>query len=404
MEETISSATAQSIAARSTQAVADLGTKGYAVIPGCLTPEDAQRIYSELWDTIEGITASTLQPLRRTQTAVDIDANGLPGMRGIVMEPSELSHAKPVWDARKASGPYFAALWCTGDLISSFDRVNVMPAVPLDCPPKRVPKVGQWMHTDQTSLREGLMCVQGFVDLLGTGPLDGGLVVAEGSHLHHRRLLYDSWGVYEPDDWYKLTDAQRAHVDANFSIVKVECPPGSLVLWDSRTFHQNTPPQPGGHARAVVYTCMLPRHTLAPPHNLAEYARNDTKKRNAFTTMRATSHWPHRTKLFGKHMQTYGRPVRFFNIRADVIQQPDVARDPIVAALACFSDKPAFSYPLMTYDQKHLPHASFALLGMNVTALHKLPNNRDAAAANAVAKEHARGMKRAREDEKQTSH
>jgi hypothetical protein len=58
-------------------------------------------------------------------------------------------------------------------LLSSFDRVNA-------CLPGTATM--SWMHTDQSGAMEGLACVQGYLDINGTGVNDGGLQVAVGSH------------------------------------------------------------------------------------------------------------------------------------------------------------------------------------------------------------------------------
>lgn len=53
--------------------------------------------------------------------------------------------------------------------------------------------------------------------------------------------------------WYKCNE--------NVEEIRIKAPKGSLVLWDSRLIHQNSPPQKGrenARWRYVIYTCMLP--------------------------------------------------------------------------------------------------------------------------------------------------
>ena len=68
-----------------------------------------------------------------------------------MLDPPDLCHSAPVWEARKACAPYFAALYGTGDLWCSFDRFNVY-------------QPGQesrsWLHSDQSGLLHGLHCIQ----------------------------------------------------------------------------------------------------------------------------------------------------------------------------------------------------------------------------------------------------
>ena len=79
-------------------------------------------------------------------------------------------------------------------------------------------------------------------------------------------------------------------------------PEGSLVLWNSKTFHQGKEPDQGRklpNHRLVGYVCFTPR-AWATEAQLR-------KKQKAFGELRTTSHWPHRVKLFPKNPRSYGR-------------------------------------------------------------------------------------------------
>jgi hypothetical protein len=108
------------------------------------------------------------------------------------------------------------------------------------------------------------------------------------------------------DDWYKLGDQDevRFFTDRGCAKVAIKARRGSLVLWDSRLFHQGVEQQQGraqAHTRLVTYVCMTPRQWSDP--------KQMAKKRKAFLAARTTSHWPHQIKLFGKSPRTYGRPL-----------------------------------------------------------------------------------------------
>lgn len=76
----------------------------------------------------------------------------------------------------------------------------------------------------------------------------------------------------------------------------MSAPAGSLLLWDSRCVHCNTPALSRPHSppdeplRMVAYICMTPRH-LAPPDVLAS-------RKMAYTKRQSTSHWPHKFFAF----------------------------------------------------------------------------------------------------------
>lgn len=60
-----------------------------------------------------------------------------------------------------------------------------------------------------------------------------------------------TWGKV-PDDWHGFNDEEvKWFEDRGCEILKVECPPGSLVVWDSRCVHWNILPE-GKQTRAVI--------------------------------------------------------------------------------------------------------------------------------------------------------
>jgi hypothetical protein len=81
--------------------------------------------------------------------------------------------------------------------------------------------------------------------------------------------------------------------------VNVEVSAGSLVMWDSRVWHQNTN-ESVGEERLVTYVCYLPR----------EHEENTKKQQEKrieyFKTKRTTSHWPYAVHVNGEQPQTYG--------------------------------------------------------------------------------------------------
>jgi hypothetical protein len=317
------------------RAAEQLAEKGYAVVPGVLSAQECQRIYADLWTAVESVTSKQDVPVDRNVAATHRGEAFPRQIKGIIEEPPALSHCGAAWEVRKAAAPYFARLHGTPKLAVSFDRINMMPV------PVRNVEPRNWMHTHNTPLLNGLHSIQGFVDLLGTGPNDGGLVVAEGSHLEHHELLYKEWGVKEAANWYKFSDTERAIIDERFTIVHVVCPAGSLVLWDSRTFHQNKPPTMNGHARAVIYVSYQPLECV-PPKKLDKILQ---RRIEAFKEMRSASHIAlSHFKLFGKSAQTYGGPPRVYHLDAAELGIPSLKNDPVVASLVGKSHAPAVKW------------------------------------------------------------
>ena len=83
---------------------------------------------------------------------------------------------------------------------------------------------------------------------------------------------------------------------------------GSLVLWDSRTFHQNTyGDEKNNEERLVQYVCMLPR-------NHKDNTESNRKKRlKYFEDKRTTSHWPCPVRVNGLQPHTWGDELKEVN-------------------------------------------------------------------------------------------
>jgi hypothetical protein len=309
----------------------DLAQHGYAVVPSILSSDTCAELARAIWCALEQMTEGRVKSAHPDAALASTDFPWR--MHGILLMPSEISHLAPVWEAR--TGPaldVFALLYGTDRLLGSYDRLNMYPSLPTSSKPSRE---RPWLHTDQTPLRKGFHCVQGYVDLYGTGPLDGGLVVCPGSHLAHHDYICNTLGERDvgADDWFRFSPEQIADIKQRFGWVKVQCPRGSLCLWDSRCFHQNEPPSPGGHARLVIYTCNMPLACIPQDKRTALLA----KKQDAFSQQRATSHWPLKTKLFAATPQTYGKPLPRLKITPEIVQQPVPHRNHKVAVLAGFA-------------------------------------------------------------------
>ena len=77
-------------------------------------------------------------------------------------------------------------------------------------------------------------------------------------------------------------------------------PAGALVLWDSRTFHQNQYGKEKSEERIVQYVSFLPKHSS----NNTEVMK--TKRLKYFNDRRTTSHWAYPIRVNGLQPQTYG--------------------------------------------------------------------------------------------------
>jgi ectoine hydroxylase-related dioxygenase (phytanoyl-CoA dioxygenase family) len=277
--------------------------EGYSVIPDVLTEEKNKSYVSRYWDWLESLGTG----IKRNDKKTWIGKNWPMSDRGILCYPSP-AHTQFVWDLRsedKVIEP-FEKIHNTKELLVSFDRGNVTKP---SFGKKKPVKI--WTHTDQTESK--LECVQGFVNLIDCGEEDAGLVVIPGSHKYHEEFFREN--KIEAKGGYMLKPEDEAwFAKKGLKHKKVLASGGSLVVWDSRTFHYNVPPtqkQEDGKFRMVIYTCMTPKKWIT--------AANLKKKKKAFQEMRTTKHSPHNIGLFPKTGgRNYGRDLSIFKVSTEL--------------------------------------------------------------------------------------
>lgn len=260
-----------------TAAKESLATKGYAIIENCISAEQvvvAKQYFSE-WLTNNPELA---------QKHNKIDPHG-------IFKYGQVGHQRHAWYLKtleEVQAP-FRAIWDTTELTTGFDG-----SCWIKSDYKRKLKEPIWTHTDQAPNTKGLACVQGFVAL--TSNKERSLVVYEGSHLLHETYMAEK-NIKGTKNWLLIDHAYLARIAHTRKVLEVSA--GSLVLWDSRTFHQN---QYGemGEERIVQYVCFLPK----------QHAKNTVtqqkKRLKYFEERRTTSHWPYTLHVNGLQPRTFG--------------------------------------------------------------------------------------------------
>ena len=243
-----------------------LRTYGWATVP--IPDFNPEPYVDHFYTWMEQLNAGFIRSDRKTWRTNTLH----PMLHGI--DKHFTGHLPWVWDLREKCIPIFQEIWNTPDLLTSFDGTCFLYK------PTRTVQTKSWIHVDQYRDDRDLITIQGAVNLIESGPDDGGLVVLEGSHasfgayMDRNPLLGYHWGpsnMADPD----LSDR---------TIVKVCAPAGHLLLWDSRTHHANTSPK-SDRARMVSYVCMVPR--AGCPEDVLQ------KRIKAFEGQRMTSHSPY---------------------------------------------------------------------------------------------------------------
>ena len=197
----------------------------------------------------------------------------------------------------------FNYLWNTDDLIVSFDGSCYIPE---SCKKKD----NIWTHVDQApDYASEKKCYQAFVAL--THNKERTLIVYEGTHQLYKQYV-DEYNISGKNNWTKINPEFLLKNQDRKKVLEV--PAGAMVIWDSRTFHQNQYGKPDSEERYVQYVCYLPRDH-----------KNNTKaiqkkRLKYFNEKRTTSHWPCPIYVNGLQPQTYGDKTR----EIDYNQLPEI--------------------------------------------------------------------------------
>ena len=273
-----------------------LAEKGYCVIEGILETEEVEtalKHFREWFSSHPQIEA----------THNKISPHG-------IIKYHEVGHQRHSWfiRTRPSVQNVFKEIWKTDDVVVSYDSTCYIPA---DCKKKD----GVWTHTDQAPSKKGLKCIQGFVAL--TDNINRTLVVYEGSHKLHEEYAKE-YNLTSTKDWLLIEQEYLDKISDSKRILNIKA--GSLVLWDSRTFHQN---QYGNgdknkcintEERIVQYVSYLPRCNLTK--KMLE------KRQKYFTEKRTTSHWAYPVKVNGLQPQNYGD--KTLNIKYEELIPPQL--------------------------------------------------------------------------------
>ena len=254
----------------------NLSEKGYCVIPNILSLEEIEyvkRIFFEWKNSIE----------YHDKIHYQTDPHG-------IYKTLEAGHQRHAWyiRTRPEVKAVFQKLWDTEELIVSFDGFCYIPKA-------FQKKDNIWTHTDQAPCDSGLKCYQGLVTL--TDNQERTLVVYEGSHLLHQKYFEDR-GINHSKNWNLIDVEYLDQIQDKKRVLHI--PRGSLVLWDSRTFHQNQYGKPGSEERLVQYVCYFPKnHSKNTP-------AMTRKRKKYFDTRRTTSHWPAPISVNGLQPRNFG--------------------------------------------------------------------------------------------------
>ncbi|XP_021364889.1 uncharacterized protein LOC110457800 isoform X2 [Mizuhopecten yessoensis] len=251
-----------------------LEENGYAVVPNVLTAEECDRYIGQYKSWLQRFT----------------DAGRECKHQNSVIQSYRTGHFSTTWEIRLKCRPVFEKVWKTEKLLSSAD------AIAISKPPEEGSNLFadpdiEWLHLDQAASRKGPHAFQGGVNLEESTETDHCFRVMAKSHLYHSEFFKafpSAAASTKRLEFYKLNQEQKAWYDKkDCQRTKVPVPKGGMVLWDSRTVHDNVKPVYGRpHSdrwRFVVFVSMTPA-IWARPEDL-------WIKKKAYEDILTTSHW-----------------------------------------------------------------------------------------------------------------
>lgn len=277
---------------------------GIGVIPNIITEENIIKYQNEMWSMLNKLTDKLDKPIDKNNKDTWNTFFELFPLYDMILHQWNISHSKLCWDIRQENNvlDVFSKIWNVkkDELLTSFDGMSI------HLPPeitKRNYKNDNWCHTDQSRLKKDFCCVQGMVTLYDINEGDSTLMCYKKSNNYHSDFFKEHNEIKTTADWYKVKDNELKYFK-KFKRIRIKAKKGSLILWDSRTFHQGTQPLQERYKpnlRSVIYVCMTPREW--------SNEKELKKKRKAYRTKRTTSHWPHKIWLFSKKPKTNGLPI-----------------------------------------------------------------------------------------------
>ena len=270
----------------------NLTEHGYCIIPNVLTSTEVEYCKNLFYDWQKNIP-------NHDQIHKNVDPHG-------IYKYHQVGHTQHAWyiRTRPKIQKIFKKLWNTDELVASFDGCCYIAK-------NNTQKDNCWTHTDQAPKYKGVCCYQGLVAL--TDNKERTLVVYDGTHKHHEQYFKEK-GIKSSKNWQLIDHDDVDSLSSKKRILNI--PSGALVLWDSRTFHQNQFGKPNSEERIVQYVCYLPK-------NHKKNTISMTKKREKyFNERRTTSHWPYPIRVNSLQPQTYGDQSRVINY--GVLQAPNL--------------------------------------------------------------------------------
>ena len=179
-----------------------LNEYGVAIIPNILSKEECENMKDGMWNYLKHITQKFPNPIEKDNISSWRSFKDLYPKHSMLIQQWSIGHAQMIWDIRQNQKVYsvFAKLWNVKpeELLVSFDGAS------FHLPPEKTNcgwyKGNDWLHCDQSFLRNNLECIQSWINAYDTNEGDATLTFYEGSHKYHKEFR-ERFNITDKDDW-----------------------------------------------------------------------------------------------------------------------------------------------------------------------------------------------------------
>ncbi|KAK3103546.1 hypothetical protein FSP39_020054, partial [Pinctada imbricata] len=258
----------------------ELERNSFVVIPDVISNTECNKFIKEYREWYGNFKGKRREFLRQRQS---------------VVQNFWVGHLEASWKIRLKVKPIFEKIWETTQLLTSVDGVAISAPPEEETEgfnmknPEFRSETDSWLHLDQGKSRVGRHAIQGAVYLETSSSDDYCFRVMKGSENYHREFLNKMRPNIEPNTTFiKLKPHEISWFEERgCETTFVEVPKGGMILWDSRTVHDNLPPRRGRSSgnrwRHVCFVTMTPAK-WAGPEDL------EVKKR-MYNERLMSSHW-----------------------------------------------------------------------------------------------------------------
>lgn len=287
-----------------------LETYGVCIIEQVFDDEKCDFVFNKMIEDFEYRTSNLPLPFEAGNVETWKTLENFEPLHNMLYKNWGIGQAQYIWDHVRTDQNIincFSEIWGTDQLICSMDAVSLH--LPGELTGQNYFHKNDWYHFDQSFLKPDIRCYQGLINMFDTNENDSTLCVFLNSHKVFSQFAEQTIGsdkntLSEKDlkkkygDNFNKTKYKDFFVSNGCVELRIQCPKGSFVIWDSRILHMGSQPlkeRKRANIRSIFYVCMV------PIDRISEYAFSKKifikRSLENLKELRTTTHWPQYRKF-----------------------------------------------------------------------------------------------------------